>query len=90
MLYFDVTSIYSNLFSFTVKICNSTEIQLDHGTLSHTPHYIMDKFVYIQGVEVSFGCESRYRLVGNRKRRCLETGRWSGTQPRCGKGYSVS
>ena len=32
---------------------------------------------------LTFDCNPGYKLVGNRKRRCQESGSWSGTAPIC-------
>ena len=76
----------SNLISLTVKTCNSIDIAPDHGHVSSwTPHYyFFGPPIYTQGVTVSFSCDIRYQLQGSASKRCLESGYWSVSEPRCG------
>lgn len=61
-----------------VKICSSTDVQLQHGDVNSNSGHI-----YKQGTVVTFVCNRLYSLKGSSRRRCLSTGVWGGTKARC-------
>ena len=76
------------LLFLTVKTCKSSDVEVDHGNIKSVfPQYLTESgkpVIYTQNVMVTFTCVDRYRLQGNSRRTCLESGDWSGSNPRCG------
>jgi len=72
----------------TVKKCFPPDDSVPHGKIvsrSRTDK-IKDEYIYPQGVVVTFACDDLYKLpAGNTgRRKCLASGRWSGTSFHCG------
>ncbi|KAJ7374298.1 CUB and sushi domain-containing protein 3 [Desmophyllum pertusum] len=69
-----------------VKTCKSSDVEVDRGHIKSVSPFMIESgkpVIYTQNVVVTFTCADRYRLQGNSRRTCLDSGDWSGRNPRC-------
>lgn len=63
---------------------------IDCGNVTEPTHGAVNASQTTCGSNVTFSCGDAFRLVGPRKRTCLSSGTWTGKDPVCKGGCSMS
>lgn len=65
-----------------VKTCPTSDVTIDHGEVKSNPFY-EGSYNFTENMTAIFVCEDHYKLEGNQKPKCMESGLWSAKAPHC-------